>query len=113
MSKEKWLHAQEQAQNNTGISVLETNPCFSSPAAQELPHHNGIIGQWVDRKEENAFNHLSSGESIIDQMIEAEGSKLCQSTAEEDKMCQAMRKIEAPFVTNTKFKRLGGTFRRY
>ena len=69
--------------------------------------------QWVDLKEENALNHTPSGESIIDQMIELEGTSVCQSIAEEDKMCKDMRKIEDPFVTDTKFKRLGGTFRRF
>lgn len=113
MSTEKWLHVQEKAQNNNGISVLETEPCSSFANAEKLPHHSGLIGKWVDLKEENALNHTPSGESIIDQMIELEGTSVCQSIAEEDKMCKDMRKIEAPFVTDTKFKRLGGTFRRF
>lgn len=112
MSAEKWLHVQEKAQNNNGISVLETEPCSSFANAEKLPHHSGLIGKWVDLKEENALNHTPSGESIIDQMIELEGTSVCQSIAEEDKMCKDMRKIEDPFVTDTKFKRLGGTFRR-
>lgn len=113
MSKEKWVHVQEQAQNNSGISVLEAEPCFAASSSQELPHHSGILGKWVDNKEENALQHIPGGESVIDQMIESEGASLCPSTAAEEQMCQDMRKIEAPFVTDTKFKRLGGTFRRY
>ena len=31
MSTEKWLHVQEKAQNNNGISVLETEPIKSHP----------------------------------------------------------------------------------
>ncbi|MGM9569891.1 MAG: hypothetical protein ACI3XC_07410 [Phascolarctobacterium sp.] len=112
MSKEKKLHVQEEAQKNSDILVAKEESCFSIPSAQDLPHHSGFIGKWMDNKEENALAHIPGGESVIDQMIQADGSSICQNTAAEDQLCQDIRKIEEPFVTDTKFERLGGNFRR-
>lgn len=112
MSKEKWFHVHEEKQNSNGISILEREPICPS-AQQEAAHHKeGVIDSWLTRKEENALSRTTPEEGIIDRLIEQEGEYVCSTAASEDKMSDRMHKIEAPFVSNIKFNRLGGTFRR-